>query len=534
MKKRYLLFLFILTRIFCLELFAQTPQYFNYQTVVRNNQGEVMAYKLVNFRMSVIKGSANGSIVYSETHEKATNEFGLVTLMIGNGSLVQGNFETIEWASDVFFLKTEIDADAGTNFVFMGTSQLLSVPYSLHAQTATTALDDNDTDPTNELQTITKEGNVVTLSHNGGSFIDSDNQTLTAENNQLTISGGNTVIIDTNPTNELQTITKEGNIVTLSHSGGSFIDSDNQTLSLTGTELSISGGNSVSLGGTVDLDWDPTNELQELTVSNDTLRISMGNEVVLSKQYLFISGDTLSISMGNDILLPMQNLFKNGDTIMLTHSNGYIFDSDNQNLSLEQDSTQITLHISGGTSVSFSIEDNDNDPFNELQYLSYNNDSLEISLGNKVLIRPKYEYAIFNDLNGPSSVQTGEINIWIPRAITSTQFIYGNSILRNNNDIILKKGLYYIKSYCFNYRGAIQTRFYNITENKTEIMGTYAVSNWNEPSYCVSYVDGIISVLNDNTIYTLQHKLSQTTYATTLPTNWNDRILTRIIIKKLD
>ncbi len=76
-----------------------------------------------------------GAAVYVETHETTTNENGLVTLAIGDGTVVSGKFDTIHWEKGPYFLKTEIDPAGGTNYTITGTSQLLSVPYALYAET---------------------------------------------------------------------------------------------------------------------------------------------------------------------------------------------------------------------------------------------------------------------------------------------------------------------------------------------------------------------------------------------------------------
>ena len=64
-----------------------------------------------------------------------TNENGVVTLEIGDGTVVTGNLDTIDWKKGPYFLKTEIDPAGGTNYTITGTSQLLSVPYALYAET---------------------------------------------------------------------------------------------------------------------------------------------------------------------------------------------------------------------------------------------------------------------------------------------------------------------------------------------------------------------------------------------------------------
>jgi hypothetical protein len=74
-----------------------------------------------------------GTPVYIETHSITTNAQGLVNMEIGGGTVVSGNMNSIEWGTDEFFTKIEMDPAGGTSYLEMGTSQLLSVPYSLDA-----------------------------------------------------------------------------------------------------------------------------------------------------------------------------------------------------------------------------------------------------------------------------------------------------------------------------------------------------------------------------------------------------------------
>jgi len=128
MKKITTTLLVILSAII---LFAQTPQAFKYQALVRDNAGEILTNQNVSFQISILEGSTTGTIAYLETHDTITNEFGLVNLEIGNGSAVSGVFADIDWGGDSFFLQVELDKNGGDNYQLMGTSQLLSVPYSI-------------------------------------------------------------------------------------------------------------------------------------------------------------------------------------------------------------------------------------------------------------------------------------------------------------------------------------------------------------------------------------------------------------------
>lgn len=113
--------------------FAQSPQSFSYQAVVRNNAGELMANQLVNLRLSIRSATATGTILYQETHLATTNMVGLVNLMVGFGTPTSGTFSAIVWSSGIKFLQIEIDKTGGTNFISLGATQLVSVPFALYA-----------------------------------------------------------------------------------------------------------------------------------------------------------------------------------------------------------------------------------------------------------------------------------------------------------------------------------------------------------------------------------------------------------------
>jgi hypothetical protein len=87
-------------------------------------------------RISILQTSSSGTAVYVETQTPITNANGLASIEIGGGTLVSGNFATINWANGPYFIKTETDPNGGTNYSITGTSQLLSVPYALYAESS--------------------------------------------------------------------------------------------------------------------------------------------------------------------------------------------------------------------------------------------------------------------------------------------------------------------------------------------------------------------------------------------------------------
>lgn len=117
----------------CTLLHAQTPQAIPYQAVARNATGSLITNQNVGLRFSIRNLSAGGAIVYQETQLQSTNDFGLFTANIGQGTVTSGVFNGIDWGGGSKFLQVEIDTAGGTSYTDMGTQQLLSVPYALNA-----------------------------------------------------------------------------------------------------------------------------------------------------------------------------------------------------------------------------------------------------------------------------------------------------------------------------------------------------------------------------------------------------------------
>ncbi|MBK8806434.1 MAG: PKD domain-containing protein [Bacteroidales bacterium] len=257
--------LFTCTVLLTVMMFAQAPQAFKYQAVIRNNNGQILVNKLVSLRISILQNDPLGDMVYVETHQIATSEFGIANLQIGSGMVITGVFKDIAWGTTTHFVKLELDITGNSNYEFIGTSQLLSVPYALYAEHAGNVGDDLDKDNTNEIQVLKLSNDTLYLSNGGkvylGKYLD-----------------------DTN--------------------------TDNQTLKIEGNELVISGGNRVSFSGAVDLDADPTNELQVLQYSNDTIYLSKGNYIVLPD------------NIDNDTLNEIQTITRTGNTINLSKNGG--------------------------------------------------------------------------------------------------------------------------------------------------------------------------------------------------------------------
>jgi uncharacterized protein (TIGR02145 family) len=128
MKKLYT---FLATTLVVATLWAQTPSKMTYQAVIRNADSQLVTNTQVGMRISILQGTADGSAVYTETLTPTTNANGLVSVVIGGAA----GFDAIDWANGPYFIKTETDPSGGTSYTITGVSQLLTVPYALHAKT---------------------------------------------------------------------------------------------------------------------------------------------------------------------------------------------------------------------------------------------------------------------------------------------------------------------------------------------------------------------------------------------------------------
>jgi hypothetical protein len=137
-------YLSILSLFLSTSLLAQTPQGMSYQAVVRDASGNLLTSQPVGMAISILQGSSLGTTKYAETHTITTNANGLISLEIGKGTVVQGSLSTIDWGIGPYFVKTETDPNGGSNYTISGTSELLSVPFALHAKAAETY---TETDP---------------------------------------------------------------------------------------------------------------------------------------------------------------------------------------------------------------------------------------------------------------------------------------------------------------------------------------------------------------------------------------------------
>ncbi|MDC0630184.1 hypothetical protein OAP26_07100 [Flavobacteriaceae bacterium] len=136
------------------QLQAQAPQGFNYQATVRNSSGDLIVNTNVYFKFNVIQGSQTAVPIFTETHYVPTDDLGQVNLVIGQGTANTGVFSELDWSLGSYYLGIELSINSANDYVAMGTTQLLSVPYALYA-----ANSGNSTPTTPNLETVLAENN---------------------------------------------------------------------------------------------------------------------------------------------------------------------------------------------------------------------------------------------------------------------------------------------------------------------------------------------------------------------------------------
>ena len=308
MKDQILLFLFSL--LFTANLASQAPQTFSYQGLATDENGLELSNQTLSIRASILSNAIDGPSEWIEIHQVTTDPFGLFVINIGEGDPsggLQTVFSTIDWSANTHFLKIEMDADGGNSFNFMGTNQLLSVPYAIHAKQAENAkIADN---------AVLAETAMTTA------FADSSgisNQALTAGYADSTAIAGtaqSATFSDSSAVAEMANTANFATTASTALTAGYAVNSDTAQYALYSDTAQYSNlafiANSamnaqnaafaqVAFTAVDDSDKDPENELQQLELSEDTIKISNGNFITLTEAGLLDPYTSIEFPQGDN------------------------------------------------------------------------------------------------------------------------------------------------------------------------------------------------------------------------------------------
>lgn len=154
-----------------LESYTQAPSAFKYQGIARNAEGATYKSESIQLQFALLEedGSGNPPSIYEEQHTVLTSPQGVFSVTIGEGMPLLGAFTAADWTHKQYTLQIKFRPGTDDDFVDLGKTRLLSVPYALHANTVTNK-DDADADPGNELQQLSLTGSKLDLSQGGGSI----------------------------------------------------------------------------------------------------------------------------------------------------------------------------------------------------------------------------------------------------------------------------------------------------------------------------------------------------------------------------
>lgn len=213
-----------------INTFGQTPEKMSYQAIIRAKDNSLVINSNISLKIIVHQSTVSGPKVYEETHYVSTNNNGLVSLEIGTGKIISGSFSAIAWEIGPYFIETQVDVTGGANYNIIGISQLLSVPYALHAKTAERIVGGNTTNPyraviipftssrsiagtdiNNTLECTTSA--TLTLTSGFGAMAIGDTINLEAHNGAiLTIQASSGVTINYNTNGSAQFSSTTGNV----------------------------------------------------------------------------------------------------------------------------------------------------------------------------------------------------------------------------------------------------------------------------------------------------------------------------------
>ena len=339
MNKRLLLL--FATIILHLSLLAQAPHMFSYQAVVRNAQGALVSNSDVRVRISILQGSEEGPAVYTEQKVVRTNQNGLFTLNIGEGS---DDLVSVNWQRGPYYIRTEVDPNGGMNFSLRTVQQMMSVPYALHAYSVDTVIASYDeSDPVfsawnKDYNDLINRPDIPTVPTNVSAFTNdagylttfTESQVLSISNDTLYLTGGSFVKLPAGFSGNYNDLTNRPdlfsgdyndlsnrpeipsvptNVSAFTNDAGYLTTfTESQVLTISNDTLYLTGGSFVKLPAGFSGSYNDLTDKPNIPTVPDSISAFVNDAGYLTSytesQVLTISNDTLYLTGGSFVKLP--------------------------------------------------------------------------------------------------------------------------------------------------------------------------------------------------------------------------------------
>jgi uncharacterized protein (DUF2345 family) len=382
-------------------LTGQSPDSLSFQAVIRGEDGTLLINQTVSVKIGIIQGTTDGTKVFEEIHSVTTNENGLLTLIIGNGTIEHGSFGNIDWGDGPYFIKREIDPSGGNNYVISGVSQFLSVPYALYAASGGSA--DNMGNHIASME-LDMNGNRITDYSIGSNGPNPLKMGVNLNGQDLIIESYRSINLNSINGNGLN----DPNNSSYSESGNINLNSQKGLINFAEEAVRISGGQSVFIGNDTafvrssmidnivymksvdDVQIEANGNVNIEAI--DTMKIETDNQLVISNNPSFISSGVVSdgdvgVSSLNDLIFNAQT---NIDLISEASSGGIgVSSTDSVNIMADK-----TLFLSGDYNIFLTNNPNywsgtDDDVFiysgDDLLIHSFDNIELQSNSGDIIL-----------------------------------------------------------------------------------------------------------------------------------------------------